>query len=47
MYWKITNGRKPMPAFETLTSADDRWNVINYIRTLEPPPAASAPSTQP
>jgi mono/diheme cytochrome c family protein len=39
LFWKITTGRKPMPAFETLTSEDDRWNVINYLRKLAPPPA--------
>jgi len=43
LFWKITTGRKPMPAFETLISDNDRWNVVNYIRTLEPAP----PSTQP
>jgi mono/diheme cytochrome c family protein len=42
MYWKVTTGRKPMPAFENLISDDDRWNVINYVRTLEP-----AAATQP
>lgn len=36
LFWKITTGRKPMPTFETLISEDDRWNVINYIRTLAP-----------
>jgi mono/diheme cytochrome c family protein len=34
MFWKITEGRKPMPTFGTLISEDDRWNVINYVRTL-------------
>jgi mono/diheme cytochrome c family protein len=41
LYWKITTGRKPMPTFEQLISDDDRWNVVNYMRTLEAntPPA--------
>lgn len=34
LYWKITTGKKPMPEFGTRLSATDRWNVINYIRTL-------------
>jgi mono/diheme cytochrome c family protein len=34
MFWKLTEGRKPMPTFEKLISEDDRWNVINYVRTL-------------
>jgi len=41
LYWKITNGRSPMPAFETLLSDDDRWNVVNYIRVLAPAPSSS------
>lgn len=46
LFWKITNGRKPMPAFENLISEDDRWNVVNYLRTLAPAPA-SQPTTKP
>jgi mono/diheme cytochrome c family protein len=34
MFWKITTGKAPMPTFEKLISEDDRWNVINYVRTL-------------
>ena len=36
MFWKITTGKAPMPTFEKLVSEDDRWNVINYVRTLAP-----------
>ncbi|MGD0540445.1 MAG: c-type cytochrome [Tepidisphaeraceae bacterium] len=46
LYWKITTGRKPMPTFESLTSEEDRWNVVNYLRTLAPAPS-TAPATQP
>jgi mono/diheme cytochrome c family protein len=42
MFWKLTTGKKPMPVFGDLISENDRWNVINYVRTLEP-----APATQP
>lgn len=39
LFWKITEGRSPMPGFEKLLSDDnDRWKVINYIRTLAPKP---------
>src|SRR5713226_5169740 len=35
LFWKITTRKKPMPAFPTRRlSETDRWNVINYIRTL-------------
>lgn len=36
MFWKITTGKAPMPTFEKLINEDDRWNVINYVRTLAP-----------
>ena len=42
LFWKITNGRDPMPGFDTLLAPKDRWNVINYLRTLEPKPATVA-----
>lgn len=34
LYWKVTNGRDPMPTFKTKTSNDERWEIINYVRTL-------------
>jgi mono/diheme cytochrome c family protein len=34
LFWKITTGKKPMPGYGSRLSATDRWNVINYLRTL-------------
>jgi mono/diheme cytochrome c family protein len=34
LFWKITMGKKPMPNYGTRLSPTDRWNVINYLRTL-------------
>ena len=34
LFWKITEGRPPMPSFEKLLTDDDRWQIVNYIRTL-------------
>jgi len=34
LFWKITEGRKPMPSFKKDLSPDQRWQVINYVRTL-------------
>jgi mono/diheme cytochrome c family protein len=34
LFWKITTGKKPMPAFGKRLSRTDRWNLVNYIRTL-------------
>ena len=34
LFWKITVGKKPMPNYGTRLSATDRWNGVNYLRTL-------------
>lgn len=34
LYWKITEGRKPMPSFKTKLSDTERWQVVAYMRTL-------------
>lgn len=34
LFWKITVGKKPMPNYGARLSANDRWNVINYLRSL-------------
>ena len=41
LLWKLTEGHKPMPTFKNLMSDEERWPVINYVRTLAPKPAAS------
>ena len=45
LFWKITQGRKPMPSFEKLATETQRWEVVHYIRTLAK--AAPPASTQP
>ncbi len=34
LFWIITAGNKPMPSYKTTLTATQRWQVINYIRTL-------------
>jgi mono/diheme cytochrome c family protein len=34
LFWKISNGRGPMPPWKHLPE-NDRWSVIQYIRTLK------------
>jgi mono/diheme cytochrome c family protein len=34
LFWKISTGKKPMPAYGKRLSETDRWNLVNYIRTL-------------
>lgn len=35
LFWKITEGRKPMPSARLTLSDNQRWEVVNYIRTLK------------
>jgi mono/diheme cytochrome c family protein len=34
LFWKISEGKKPMPAGKKLMEPDEIWNVVNYIRTF-------------
>lgn len=34
LYWKTTEGRKPMPSFKEKLSDNERWAVVNFMRTL-------------
>ncbi len=55
LYWQITYGRLPMPAFKDKVDENGRWELVDYIRTFavtrsHVKPAAvsknSAPSTK-
>lgn len=34
LFWKITEGKKPMPSFKKDLKPEQRWDVINYLRML-------------
>jgi putative copper resistance protein D len=34
LYWWITHGRRQMPAFGGRLDAEQRWDLVNFIRTL-------------
>lgn len=36
LYWKITHGRGAMPTYEEVLSREERWAVVQYLRTLKP-----------
>src|SRR3954451_21653941 len=46
LFWKITEGKKPMPTFRKLMNNEQRWHVVNFIRTLAPKPTTQASSDQ-
>ena len=40
LFWKINEGRTPMPSFRPKLSSPEVWALVNYVRTLAPPKAA-------
>jgi mono/diheme cytochrome c family protein len=46
LFYKITEGKKPMPSMVDVLPERDRWMLVNYIRTLMTP-VAPAGSTDP
>jgi mono/diheme cytochrome c family protein len=42
LFWKITEGRRPMPSFKKQFADEQRWQLVNYIRTFAKPPASAA-----
>ncbi len=34
LFWKISEGREPMPAFKESLTEHERWEVIHYVRGL-------------
>ena len=50
LFWKIAVGNRPMPGFKKRLSEEERWQVVDYIRTFSQPqlyspvPPAAPPS---
>lgn len=38
LFYRIWNGKRPMPAFKSELSQDDVWTVIEHIKTLKGEP---------
>ncbi len=48
LYYKITEGRKPMASFDKTLTDEQRWQVVDYIRGFAPQGAATqASATRP
>jgi mono/diheme cytochrome c family protein len=45
MFWKISEGRRPMPAFKDKLTEEERWQAVDYLRTFANPalPASASP----
>ena len=38
IHWKITEGRSPMAAYKNILSEEERWELVNYLRTFKKTP---------
>jgi mono/diheme cytochrome c family protein len=34
LFWKMSNGRGPMPAWKDVLTDEERWKLVDYIRKL-------------
>ncbi len=46
IFYKISEGRLPMPGFKTKLSEEDRWKLVNYLRTFSPKTAAKSATSK-
>jgi len=44
IFYKIAEGRAPMPSFKKLLTDEQRWQLVDYVRTLAPKPAPPSKS---
>ena len=35
IFWKLTEGRPPMASYKNILNEGQRWQLVNYIRTLK------------
>ena len=40
LFWKITAGKDPMESYEKSLSEQQRWEIVNFVRTLGSKPTA-------
>jgi mono/diheme cytochrome c family protein len=43
LFWQITQGHLPMPAFKDKLTDEECWQVVTFIRTFANKPGAGAP----
>jgi mono/diheme cytochrome c family protein len=44
LFWEITKGRHPMPAFGKKLTEQERWEAVDYIRMFAKSPATIIPN---
>ena len=45
IFWKISEGNSPMPTFAQTFTEEQRWQIVNYVRTLAPRAEGNLPQT--
>ena len=40
LFWKISKGRRPMPGYESELTAEQRWQLVNLLRSFAAKPTA-------
>ena len=35
LFWKMTNGNPPMASYKSILNDEQRWDLVNFIRTLK------------
>ncbi len=46
IFWKISEGRRPMPSFKQRLTEEQRWQLVSFVRTFSPKPAPSQKPAQ-
>ena len=47
IYWKITEGRSPMASYKAVLKDNQRWQLVNYIRTFNKNKPTTKPAEKP
>lgn len=47
LYYKLTEGRRPMPSFKKRLTDEQRWRMVLLMRTFSQPPTVGPASTAP
>jgi mono/diheme cytochrome c family protein len=43
IFWKISEGRRPMPTFKKQLTDEQRWQLVQFVRSLVPRPPPPPP----
>jgi mono/diheme cytochrome c family protein len=44
LFWRISKGRRPMPGYENELTVEQRWGLVNLLRTFAAQPPAGVPT---